>query len=207
MLDGESVKAALKQRGLEEVLEPAKLAGGGATVGLMTELMAVDFSTLDCQLATLNSDAEISTEKISPPSLMPASTRGGQEVAAVTADGMAALSAGRVALATVAGGQASRLGFNGPKGAYPLGPISGASLFQILAGQVQRLREITGATLPWIIQTGPSNHLATQEFFARRNLFGLAQETIFFVCQGTLPALDVDGQLLLANPGALFKNT
>ena len=206
MLDGESVKAALKQRGLEEVLEAAKFAGGEATASLMAELVSIDFSTLDRQLAALNSGAEISAEGIFPPNLLPASTLGGQDVVAATADGMVALSAGRVALATVAGGQASRLGFDGPKGTYPLGPVTGASLFQILAGQVQRLREITGAILPWIIQTGPDNHLATQEFFGRHSQFGLAQGTIFFVCQGTLPAFGSDGQLLLANPGALFKN-
>jgi len=206
MPDGESIEAALKQRGLERVLEPARFAGGVTLSHLMADLSTIDFATLDRQLATLQTEPELSRGEISPPKIMPSSTSEEEGVAEATASGLEALRSGRVALATVAGGQASRLGFDGPKGTYPLGPVSGASLFQIFAGQVQRLREITGAALPWIIQTGPENHHATQEFFVRRNHFGLAKGSVFFVCQGTLPALNSDGQLLLSNPSSLFRN-
>ncbi|MFK5956036.1 MAG: UTP--glucose-1-phosphate uridylyltransferase [Planctomycetota bacterium] len=107
---------------------------------------------------------------------------------------------------TVAGGQASRLGFEGPKGAFPLGALSGASLFQILAGQIRRLREVYRCKLAWVIQTGPGNHAETKSFFEKRNHFGLGASTIRFVCQGTLPALTPKGQLLLAAPDRLFRN-
>ncbi len=38
---------------------------------------------------------------------------------------------------TVAGGQGSRLGFEHPKGMFPIGPLSQRSLFQIFAEQIQ----------------------------------------------------------------------
>ena len=46
------------------------------------------------------------------------------------------LRAGRVAGVLVAGGQGPRLRFDRPKGMYPIGPVSGATLFQLLAEQM-----------------------------------------------------------------------
>ena len=106
----------------------------------------------------------------------------------------------------LAGGQGTRLGFDGPKGAYPLGPVSGASLFQILAGGMQRLRERAGAPVPWILMTGPENDAATRSYFAERSHFGLGARSIHFAEQGTLPALSPEGNLLLAAPDRLFRN-
>jgi UDP-N-acetylglucosamine/UDP-N-acetylgalactosamine diphosphorylase len=46
-------------------------------------------------------------------------------------DGIALVRKGAVAAFVVAGGQGSRLGFDGPKGLFRVGPVSGKSLFQI----------------------------------------------------------------------------
>ena len=42
---------------------------------------------------------------------------------------------------TVAGGQGTRLGFDGPKGTYPIGPVSGRSLFGYFAGTIKAAQE------------------------------------------------------------------
>ena len=42
----------------------------------------------------------------------------------VAEEGAAALAAGEVAVVIVAGGLGTRLGFEGPKGTYPIGPVS-----------------------------------------------------------------------------------
>ena len=46
------------------------------------------------------------------------------------------LRAGRVAALLVAGGQGSRLGYDGPKGCYSIGPITGAPLFYFHARKI-----------------------------------------------------------------------
>ena len=59
--------------------------------------------------------------------------------------GRGALAAGEVAVVIVAGGQGTRLGFDGPKGCYPIGPVTDRSLFQIHAEKVVALGRRHGA--------------------------------------------------------------
>ena len=50
--------------------------------------------------------------------------------------GLTALKNGKVAFLTVAGGQASRLGIDLPKGCFGISPVSQKSLFQIFAEKI-----------------------------------------------------------------------
>jgi UDP-N-acetylglucosamine/UDP-N-acetylgalactosamine diphosphorylase len=116
--------------------------------------------------------------------------------------GEAALAAGEVAAVLVAGGQGTRLGFDAPKGTYPIGPVSGASLFQMHAEKLVALGNRFGKPIPLFIMTSPENHEATTAFFADHDQFGL-DHARFFV-QGQLPAVDAaDGKLLLAAKDSL----
>jgi UDP-N-acetylglucosamine/UDP-N-acetylgalactosamine diphosphorylase len=180
----------------------------GADAALAAEIAALDVGMLARQRAALRAPPAASeVGALQPPELLPPSARHEDpRVRAAAARGWEELRGGRVAVVTVAGGQASRLGFEGPKGTYPLGPVSGASLFQILAGGVRRMRDRAGAPLPWVLMTGPENDEATRAFFAARNHFGLGARSVHFACQGTLPALTPDGELLQAAPGRLFRN-
>ena len=201
-----NLRTALEERGMDGVLSVARQAGPAAEASLKADLALIDWAMLDRQRRALDAGEPKSVGGILPPELKPASTSGDAANQAAEEAGWDALRAGRIAIATVAGGQASRLGFQGPKGAYPLGSVGGASLFQMMAGQIARLREMTGAALPWVIQTGPGNHDETVAYFERRSYFGLGSGTVHFACQGTLPALTPEGQFLLASPGALFRN-
>ncbi|MBP7372303.1 MAG: UDPGP type 1 family protein, partial [Opitutaceae bacterium] len=51
--------------------------------------------------------------------------------------GEAALRAGRVAAFTVAGGQGTRLGYDGPKGTFGVTPLKKKSLFQVFAEKLR----------------------------------------------------------------------
>jgi UDP-N-acetylglucosamine/UDP-N-acetylgalactosamine diphosphorylase len=119
--------------------------------------------------------------------------------------GEAALRRGEVAALLVAGGQGSRLGFEKPKGMYPVGPVSKASLFQIHAEKVLALSRRYGRAVPLLVMTSPATHADTVEFFRDNRLFSLARENVCFFQQGTMPAVDLKtGRLLLERPGQLF---
>ncbi len=112
--------------------------------------------------------------------------------------GEQALRDGRVATLVVAGGQGTRLGFAHPKGLFPIGPVSNASLFQLLAEQVVARSRRHHTTIPYLIMTSRATHDETVRFFQEHQYFGLPAETVRFFRQGELPCLDASsGRLLL----------
>jgi UDP-N-acetylglucosamine/UDP-N-acetylgalactosamine diphosphorylase len=116
------------------------------------------------------------------------------------------LRAGRVAVLVVAGGQGTRLGFEGPKGLYPLGPASGRTLFELQAQKIHGARRRAGVSIPWYVMTSPATDRTTRDFFAAQGFFGLPPEDVRFFCQGMAPALDFEGRLLLEAPGRIAES-
>ena len=118
--------------------------------------------------------------------------------------GVSMLSDGRCAVITVAGGQGTRLGFDQPKGMFPIGPISDRTLFQIFAEQIQAIRNKYSCELPWLIMTSQATHEDTQNYFESQDYFGMPRDSVSFFCQASLPATDAaTGRLLLGNKGSL----
>jgi UDP-N-acetylglucosamine/UDP-N-acetylgalactosamine diphosphorylase len=118
--------------------------------------------------------------------------------------GEQAIRAGRVALLTVAGGQASRLGFERPKGEFGIGPITGKSLFQLFAEKIRALRNRYGAQLPWYIMTSEATDEPTRQFFEEHGYFGMPRAFTTFFKQRMLPAVDRRGKMLLAEKDEVF---
>ena len=110
---------------------------------------------------------------------------------------------GRVAGFTVAGGQGTRLGYEGPKGTFPISPVRGKSLFQWFAESLLRAREKYEAAIPWYIMTSPLNDGQTRDFFERNNYFGLPSTEVFLFPQGVMPVIGLDGRFLLSAPDQL----
>lgn len=117
------------------------------------------------------------------------------------------ISSSKVACFTVAGGQGSRLGYEGPKGCYPTSCVQGKSLFEIFAKGILATQLKYNATIPWYIMTSPLNHQSTIEFFSKHDYFGLDEENIMFFEQGVMPSLDAKtGKILLVDPIHLATN-
>ena len=146
--------------------------------------------------------------KLGPPEVEALPEHGGDARArqAARERGEALLADGRVAMMVVAGGQASRLGYPGPKGLFPLGPVSERSLFEIQAQKLRRLRARTGRALPWYVMTSPATDAATREAFEAADGFGLPPEDLFFFTQAMVPSFDFDGKLVLERPDRIFQN-
>ncbi|MDX1566145.1 MAG: UTP--glucose-1-phosphate uridylyltransferase, partial [Phycisphaeraceae bacterium] len=113
---------------------------------------------------------------------------------------------GRVAAFTVAGGQGTRLGWDGPKGTYPATPVTGKPLFQLFAESLIKTAEKHDRPVPWYIMTSPLNDDDTRAFFAEHDHFGLDPANVMFFKQGTLPSFSLDGRALLADPEHLATN-
>lgn len=122
---------------------------------------------------------------------------------AAYAAGEEALRSGRVALFTVAGGQGTRLGYDGPKGTYPITPVRQATLFQVFAEKVLAASRRYGRPIRWLIMTSHQNHEATVDFFVEHSFWGLDPATVKFFRQGRMPAVDQDGKIMLATPAII----
>ncbi|MCI0362493.1 MAG: UDPGP type 1 family protein [Phycisphaerales bacterium] len=114
---------------------------------------------------------------------------------------------GKVAAFTVAGGQGTRLGWDGPKGTYPATVVTGKPLFRVFAEQIVATQRRYGGTIPWYIMTSPINDAATRAFFADNNYFGLVRRNIFMFPQGVLPSIESGtGKLLLEHKHQIAMN-
>lgn len=114
---------------------------------------------------------------------------------------------GKIAAFTVAGGQGTRLGFDGPKGAFPGGAVSNRPLFACLADWIVAAQKRYGRTIPWYIMTSPLNHAATVEFFKANDYCGLNPRDLRFFSQGVMPSFDMtSGKVLLAARDAIATN-
>jgi UDP-N-acetylglucosamine/UDP-N-acetylgalactosamine diphosphorylase len=110
------------------------------------------------------------------------------------------------AVLIVAGGQGSRLGFDGPKGVFPLSPIKKKTLFQLFCESIKASSVRYDTEIPLLIMTSHENHHDTVNFFNKHGFFGLHQEQVHFFQQGRLPSITPQGKLILKNETGIFEN-
>jgi UDP-N-acetylglucosamine/UDP-N-acetylgalactosamine diphosphorylase len=138
-------------------------------------------------------------ERLEPPDVLRLPERGGDpaERERARVRGEALLAEGAVGVLVVAGGQGTRLGFPGPKGAFPLGPVTGRSLFAQQAQKLHAARRRCGRPLPWLLMTSDATDAATRALFEAERCFGLPPGDVRFFVQGLLPNVDREGRILL----------
>ena len=110
--------------------------------------------------------------------------------------GEKAIRAGKLAVVTMAGGQGTRLGHNGPKGTFDIGLDSHKSLFELLLDYIKEQNAKYNVQIPWFIMTSKENNQATVDFFEKNKYFGY-EKNIYFFIQGQLPMVDTEGKILI----------
>ena len=113
------------------------------------------------------------------------------------AAGESLIRAGKVAALTVAGGQGTRLGYDAPKGTYPIGPVSGSSLFRIHAERILATQRRYSCVVPWYVMTSEATDGPTREYFDENDCLGLDPGNVRFFTQRMMPAVDRDFKLVL----------
>lgn len=184
----------------DELTDPQRAALTAQLEAIDLPLVARLFGSSDAK----QDWAALAARAVPPPAVRRAAPDFAARTAQATSAGTAALAAGKVGGILVAGGQGSRLGFAHPKGLFPIGPVSGASLFAVLLEKVLATSRRYGAAVPLYLMTSPATHEKTVAFLAEQRYFGLPPEDVRVFCQGTMPAVDaVSGKLLLADKGNL----
>jgi len=107
------------------------------------------------------------------------------------------ISDGKVAAFIVAGGQGTRLGFDGPKGNFSISPVKNKTLFQIFGETILAASKKYATVIPWYVMTSSMNYDVTVKIFEESNYFGLEKSDVIIFQQGTLPNFSFDGKILL----------
>jgi len=173
------------------------------------ERLARDLAALDLELLTdlfrRTKELPAAGTSFEPPELVSAvDAADGERFERARSVGAGLLAAGKVGFLLVAGGQGSRLGFEAPKGDYPLGPVTGRTLFAWHAHRLLAAQAKHGSATPFYVMTSLANEAATREVFVREGFFGLRREDVFFFRQDMLPALDSGGRVLFESRDRLF---
>jgi UDP-N-acetylglucosamine/UDP-N-acetylgalactosamine diphosphorylase len=175
---------------------------------LLDQIKQLDLAEIDKWTATIVKGAapakmprEFGPAPSYPP--VPVDREQQKKYSEATACGRRLISEGKVAAFVVAGGQGTRLGFDGPKGNFPVSPVRGRTLFQIFADTIAATSARYRAVCPWYVMTSPANHTETVRIFERNGYYGLDRRNVFMFQQGTLPNFGFDGRVLLAGESTI----
>ena len=209
MPDDHSLIESFRRAGQGQVFAFADTLAPGERSRLLAEAAEIDLAEVDRLVRTLVTGAagtaKVDLEGLAPAPFERLPSRGGdaQAWAAARAAGEQALRAGRVAAFTVAGGQGTRLGYDGPKGTFQVTPVRRRPLFQVFAEKILAAQRRYGRRLHWFIMTSHQNHEATEAFFRENRSFGLDAGQVHFFRQGRMPAVDFSGKILLEGRGSI----
>ena len=203
-LENNAVVNTFKEFGQEHVFKFWEELSKDERQNLLEQALEIDLK----QLKNLTEEHLVSTEtksidfsEITPAEYIKLKSKdtNPEEWAEAKSLGEDAIRSGKVAAFTPAGGQGSRLGFNAPKGMYPVTPVLKNSLFQLFAEKIKAVSKKYDANIPWYIMTSLENHNDTVEFFMTNDFFGFNEEDIQFFSQYTMPAVDFEGKILMSN--------
>jgi UDP-N-acetylglucosamine/UDP-N-acetylgalactosamine diphosphorylase len=175
---------------------------------LLVQAARIDLGALQRAHAVLSRPPSAENLQLDPVGIERLPEYGGdsERAAAARLRGEEMLADGRVAPLVVAGGQGTRLGFDAPKGVFPIGPVSDRTLFEIQAQKIRGLRRRYGRALPWCVMTSDATDAATRDFFRKADFFGLPEVDVLFFRQGMVPSMDFEGRLFLAARDRIFEN-
>jgi UDP-N-acetylglucosamine/UDP-N-acetylgalactosamine diphosphorylase len=166
---------------------------------LTQQIDSIDFELLN-ELASKKSQqvdiAELAKKALSPKAIRLDCTP--EQTKSARAAGEDAIRNGHVGMVLVAGGQGTRLGFDLPKGMFPIAPLSQRTLFQMHVDSLRGAMKKYQCEIPLFIMTSPATDKDTRTYFAQNDNLGLPSHLLHIFQQGVMPAVDASsGKVLL----------
>ena len=207
----ENIKELLKKHKQDHLLALWDQLKSAQRQNLLAQIQRLDLEKIDFWVANFvkkSTSAAINADFT--PALSynpePADTQLRRKYAKAVDLGKKLIRQSKVAAFVVAGGQGTRLGFDGPKGNFSISPVKNKTLFQIFAEFIAAASQKYQAICPWYIMSSPLNHTETIEIFRSNGYYGLEEKNVFIFQQGTLPNFSPDGKILLADKANIFSS-
>lgn len=177
-------------RMLEKLDEEKKL-------NLIEQVNNVDFEEMKRLYDSTKEDNKLNYT-IEPIGFIDKSKLSSEEKEELSERGKKLIKNGGYAVVTMAGGQGTRLGYNGPKGTFKLDVTpEGKYIFEILLDTIKEQNKKYDSEIYWYIMTSQENNDDTIKFFEEHNYFGYNKEKIKFFKQFDLPLMSLEGKILL----------
>ncbi len=198
-----NIKAILKKYGQEHLLNNFEKLDDIYKEKLLEEIENIDFELMNSLYEKTKKEISNNKDKITPIEYLD-KFKLGEKYKYYEELGKKAIKEGQLAVVTMAGGQGTRLGHNGPKGTYDIGLDSHKSLFELLSDSIKSEGKKYGVNIPWFIMTSRENNKETVEFFKQNRNFGHQKDKdLFFFIQGELPMMDTEGKILIGEDGLI----
>ena len=187
----------LKKYGQEHVLKNYEKLSEENKKKLLDQILSIDFMQIKQLYEEIKKQINFANDKIEPIDYVDKSALSAEELKKYNSLGETAIKKGKYAVVTMAGGQGTRLGHNGPKGTFKIGLKNEKSIFEILTDNLKESNKKYGITIPWYIMTSRENNEQTEKFFKDNNYFDYDPKFIMFFKQGELPMCGEDGKVLI----------
>ena len=198
-----NIKAILKKYGQEHLLNNFEKLDDIHKEKLLEEIENIDFELMNSLYEKTKKEISNNKDEITPIEYLD-KFKLGEKYKYYEELGKKAIKEGQLAVVTMAGGQGTRLGHNGPKGTYDIGLDSHKSLFELLSDSIKSEGKKYGVNIPWFIMTSRENNKETIEFFKQNRNFGHQKDKdLFFFIQGELPMMDTEGKILIGEDGLI----
>ena len=199
----DEAKSILKKYGQEHLLNGYEKLDERKQQKLLDQIFATDFELIN-SLYAKTKDEDKKDEDIIEPMEYLDKYKLDEKYKYYEDIGKKAIKEGKLAAVTMAGGQGTRLGHNGPKGTFNIGLDSNKSLFELLCDSLKAEGKKYSVTIPWFIMTSRENNAETIEFFEKHKFFGYEKDkNLFFFIQGELPMVDTEGKILIGEDGLI----
>lgn len=204
LMNFEQMKEILKKYNQEHVLKVYERADDVKKKIILNQLKKIDFEQMKILYNLTQNDVEFKDAVIEPISYVDTLKLSETEKRKYIEFGENIIKSGKLAAVTMAGGQGTRLGHNGPKGTFDLGLDSHKSLFEILTDGLKEAKENYGVNIPWYIMTSRENNDDTVKFFEDNDYFGYPKNSVrMFFKQSELPMLDENGKVVISEEGII----
>ncbi len=199
----EEAEATLKKYGQEHLLAHYDKLDDKKKEELLKQIQEIDFELVNELYNSTKEKKTTTNDKITPINYLD-KFKLNDKYKYYEAIGKKAIKEGKLAAVTMAGGQGTRLGHNGPKGTFDIGLDSHKSLFELLSDNLKEEGKKYGVIIPWFIMTSRENNKDTVDFFEKHKYFGYQKnKNIFFFEQGELPMIDTEGKILIGEDGLI----
>ena len=185
----------LKQYQQDDILSLLEELKGEDRENLINQILDIDFEELTKLYEKTKTKEQNPKSEVKPIDCIDKDKLSNAEIEELKKMGLNIINQNKYAVVTMAGGQGTRLGWDGPKGTFKL--QNGKFIFQILAEKFKDFEKKHGTYPYWYIMTSEHNNDETVEFFKQHNYFELDKAKIKFFKQDELPLLTPEGKMVI----------